>query len=176
MFLYFLNNIVFFQYCTWIVHRSSQTSSQWSPQRPKPKHWASALLQRRRCATQLVRHTLTNTHAHFVSHTIPFKAFTHTLSSPTHTYKVFLLCCKSTEFLPDPICPPLLFLFLFSYCVIGIEKQYQPLFIWMRIFRTAKHQNRVTIISERLIKQEWSQKGRAIWESNVLMCKAPFTP
>lgn len=119
-------------------------------------------------------------HTHTSCHTLYYKAFMHTLILPTHTYKVSLLCCKSTEFLPDAICPLLLF-----QDIMGIEKQakkqYQPLFIWMRIFQTAKHQNHGTILLERLIMQEWSQTGRGswkgkVWGSSVLMCKAPFTP
>lgn len=113
LYFFFLNNIAFFQYRTWIVHWSSQTSSQ----RPKPKHQLSALLQKRCCATQLVRHTLTNTYIHTLSHTVQFKAFMHTLSSPKHIHKVFRSsCCRFTEFVPDPRCPPLLFQHIFLLC------------------------------------------------------------
>lgn len=148
VFLYFLNNVAFFQDHTWIVQRSSQTSSQWSPQR-------SNLCSSSGAVPHSCSHTLTHTHPHFMSHTVPFKAFMHTLCSPTHTSKVSLLLYKSTEFLPDPIPSPLLFQHIFIFCNGNRETGWETKSTIRYMNEDiAKHQNGEAITLERLIKQE----------------------
>lgn len=83
----------------------------------------------------------------------------HTLGSPTHTCKAFLLCCVSTEFLPGLISLPSHLLsihFLTARVVRELRTSLRDTHSWMRIFcKTTSN----PCDYNKGIKPEWSQRG-----------------